>query len=123
LVKKGDANVRTIELTLKGPVNYQKAEKEARMAASEAGAVSLLAWYDKERGMGAPREVCSKETWKCPRDYAEHHKADIRVSINGDAYEFFFTRVAAGADALDVDEVVAVHHGIPKQQFDNVQGG
>jgi hypothetical protein len=123
LYNKVIANMRTIKLTLKGSINYQKAETEARKAASEAGAVSLLAWYDREKGAGAPREVCSKETWKCPRDYAEHHKADVRVSINGDAYEFFFTRIAAGADSLDSDEVVSVHHGIPKQQFDNIQGG
>lgn len=116
--------MKTIELSLTGSVGYEKAEREARKVAAEAGArYSLMAWYDKAKGVGAPREACQTASWKCPRDYAEHHHADLRVSVNNDAYEFFFTRIPSDAEGLDSDEVTAVHKGISEGDFDNIQGG
>ncbi|RJP19745.1 MAG: hypothetical protein C4520_12345 [Candidatus Abyssobacteria bacterium SURF_5] len=116
--------MKNIELVLKDITSLEDAEKEARNAVSEFGGhFSLLSWYDKARGTGAPQEVCSQENWKCPRDYAEHHEADVRVAVNGDAYEFYFIKVPADAETLEADEVGSIHADVPKQAFDNVQGG
>jgi hypothetical protein len=116
--------MKSIELKLKTGMSYKEAEKAAREAAMDMGGkLSLLAWYDKARKMGAPAEACSQENWKCVRDYAAHHNADIRVSMNTDEYEFFFAKTPADAVVLDTDEVAAVHKTISKEEFDNVQGG
>jgi len=121
---KEEDEMRSIEVNVAGLSSYADAEKAARKIAAQAGAdLSLLAWYDKAKGTGAPQEVCSSEKSRCPRDYAEHHKADIRVSINNDAYEFFFVRIPADADALDAEEVGAVHEHAKGKEFDNIQGG
>jgi len=105
-------------------VRYAEAEEAARNAAMDAGgSVSLLAWYDKARGFGAPQEACALESFTCVRDYATHHMADLMISVNADAYEFFFTRVPVGTEELDRGEVVEVHAGIAEDEFDNIQGG
>ena len=116
--------MRGIELKLDSRIGYTDAEKAAKEAASDFGDdLSLLAWYDRVRNMGAPQEACSLESWKCVRDYAEHHEADIRVSVNDDAYEFFFAATPVGTVQLDREEVVEVHEGISRDEFDNIQGG
>ena len=113
-----------IDLNIPGKVDYFKAADEAcKLAEDAGGSFSLLAWYDRGRGTGAPQEVCSLENWKCVRDYAEHHRADLRVSVNDDEYEFYFFRVPADVEELDREEVETVHTGIARDQFDNVQGG
>lgn len=113
-----------IDLTLTPGIEYKEAEEAARKVAIDAGGnVSLLAWYDKARGIGAPQEACALESWKCVRDYATHHEADFRISVNADAYEFFFTKVAADMEELDREEVAEVHAGIAEDEFNNVQGG
>ena len=117
--------MQNIDLSLAGGIAYgaaEKAAKEAAAAQSNAD-LSLLAWFDKAKNMGAPQEACSLESWKCVRDYAEHHRADLRVSVNDDEYEFYFFRVSVDAEELDREEVETVHTGIARDQFDNVQGG
>jgi hypothetical protein len=118
-----DKTMKNIELTLKSGISYGDAEKAARKAALDmASSVSLFAWYDKAKNTGAPSEACARENWKCVRDYATHHNADIRVSVNEDEYEFFFSKSPAGATTLDSEEVSGVHKGI-SEEFDNIQGG
>jgi len=113
-----------IDLKMAPGVRYAEAEEAARNAAMDAGgSVSLLAWYDKAKGLGAPQEACALESFTCVRDYAVHREADFRISVNADAYEFFFTRVPAGTEELDREEVVEVHAGIAEDEFNNVQGG
>lgn len=113
-----------IDLTMTPGVRYAEAEEAARNAAMDAGgSVSLLAWYDKARGFGAPQEACALESFKCVRDYAVHHEADFRVSVNTDAFEFFFTKVPAETEELDREEVAEVHAGIAEDEFNNLQGG
>jgi len=113
-----------IDLSMTIGIGYDEAETAARKAVSDAdGEYTLTAWYDKARKMGAPQEACSLESWKCVRDYAEHHDADVRISVNGDAYEFYFTRVPHDTAALDRDGIEGIHAGIAKDEFDNVQGG
>ncbi len=117
--------MRNINLSLAGGIGYKAAEKAAREAvANEAGqGLSLLAWYDKASKKGAPGEACSLESWKCVRDYAEHHKADIRISVNEDAFEFYFTKAPVGTETLDKESVEDVHKGIAVDKDENVQGG
>jgi hypothetical protein len=114
----------TIDLKTDHKIDYGEAEEMARRAAEDAGGgFSLVSWYDRVRGVGAPQEACSLESWKCVRDYAEHHDASLRVAVNADEYEFFFTKVPADAEELDVDEALDVHSGIAQGEFDNIQGG
>lgn len=117
--------MRNIDLSLAGEIGYSAAEKAAREAVAEAAGqgLSLLAWYDKANNKGAPQEACSLENWKCVRDYAEHHKADIRISVNKDAFEFYFTKTPAGTETLDKESVEDVHKGIAVDEAENVQGG
>jgi hypothetical protein len=117
--------MRTINLSLNGQAEYKAAAKAAREAvgAERGSDLSLLAWFDKGRKMGAPQEACSLENWKCVRDYAEHHQADIKVSVNDDAFEFYFAKSPAGTATLDEDEVAAIHKNIAVDRDENVQGG
>jgi hypothetical protein len=117
--------MQNIKLNLDPKIAYDAAEKAAKKAASEQSSakLSLLAWYDKARKMGAPQEACSLENWKCVLDYAEHHKADIRVSVNKDAFEFYFAKTPAGTETLDKEAVSDVHKGIALDKDENVQGG
>jgi len=113
-----------IDLTSDYGVDYGKAEALARKAAENAGReFTLVSWYDKARGLGAPQEVCSLESRNCVRSYAENHDASLRVAVNGDEYEFFFARVPADAEKLSAGDVVDVHMGISKDEFNDVQGG
>ena len=117
--------MQNLDLSLASGQGYKAAEKAAREAAraqSSAG-LSLLAWYDKAKKTGAPQEACSLENWKCVRDYAEHHKADIRVTVNSDEYEFYFSKTPAGTEGLDKEGVQDVHKGIAVDKDENVQGG
>jgi hypothetical protein len=119
-----ERTMMNIDLKSDYGIDYGKAEAMARRAAEERGAgYTLMSWYDKARGMGAPQEACSLENWKCVRDYAVHHNASLRVAVNTDEYEFFFAKAPADAAELDADEVTDVHAGIARDEFDNVQGG
>lgn len=117
--------MQNIDLALDASIAYEAAEKAAKEAAAaqSSGDLSLLAWYDKARSMGAPQEACSLESWKCVRDYAEHHRADIRVSVNSDTFEFYFAKAPAGTETLDKESVSDVHKGIAVDKDENVQGG
>jgi hypothetical protein len=117
--------MQNIDLSLAGGIAYGEAEKAAKEAAAaqSSGDLSLFAWYDKARNMGAPQEACALENWKCVRDYAEHHNADIRVSVNKDDFEFYFAKAPAGTESLDKEGVSDVHKGIAVDQDENVQGG
>ncbi|RJP65905.1 MAG: hypothetical protein C4532_16905 [Candidatus Abyssobacteria bacterium SURF_17] len=116
--------MKNINLKLGSGVDYAKAEKAAREAAADmAGKFSLLAWYDKAKKTGAPQEACALESWKCVRDYAEHHKADIRVSVNEDAFEFYFAKTPPGTAELKEKHVRDVHKGLAVDRDENVQGG
>lgn len=117
--------MKNIDVNLGAGAAYDRAEKAAKEAAAKdfGGDLSLLAWYDKGRNMGAPQEACSLENWKCVRDYAEHHKADIRISVNDNAFEFFFAKTPAGTESLDKEGVADVHKDIALDRDENVQGG
>ena len=117
--------MQNINLSLDAGIAFEAAQQAAKNAVGESvpGDTSLLAWYDTARKMGAPQEACSLESWKCVRDFAEHHKADVRVSVNEDAFEFFFAKVPAGTETLDKEGVADVHKGIAVDQDENVQGG
>lgn len=117
--------MQNIDLSLASGIAYEAAEKAAKEAAGAQSSadLSLLAWYDKARNMGAPQEACSLENWKCVFDYADHHSADIKVSVNTDAFEFYFAKTPAGTETLDKEGVSDVHKGIAVDQDENVQGG
>jgi len=117
--------MQNIDLSLASGIAYQAAEAAAKEAAAaqSSAALSLLAWYDKAKSKGAPQEACALENWKCVRDYAEHHKADIRVSVNKDAFEFYFAKVPKGTAELKKKRVADVHKGIAVDKDENVQGG
>jgi len=112
--------MKNINLNLGSGVDYAKAEKAAREA---AGKFSLLAWYDKAKKSGAPQEACALENWKCVRDYADHHNADVRVSVNDDAFEFYFAKTPPGTAELKGKRVHEVHEGLAVDRDENVQGG
>ena len=117
--------MQNIDLSLAGGIAYEAAEKAAKEAAAAQSSadISLMAWYDKAKNVGAPQEACSLENWKCVFDYAEHHNSDIKVSVNGDDYEFYFAKTPAGTETLDKEGVSDVHEGIAVDQDENVQGG
>ncbi len=117
--------MKNIDLSLASDIGFEDAEKAAKEAAAaqSSDALSLLAWYDNAKKVGAPQEACSLENWKCVRDYAEHRNADIRVSVNKDAFEFYFAKSPAGTETLDKEGVADVHKGIAVDKDENVQGG
>lgn len=116
--------MKTLSLDLGSGVDYTIAEKEAREAAMKTGGkLTLVAWYDRVRNMEGPREACASEGWKCARVYADHHGAEIGVLVNGDQYEFYFTRVPGEFTELDEEAALDVHKGAKRPDFDNVQGG
>lgn len=116
--------MKNVDVKLASGASYTDAEKAARDAVAEMSPdLSLLAWYDKSQKKGAPQEACSLESWKCVRDYAEHHQADFRVSVNDDVFEFYFVKTPAGTETLDKEGVADVHKGIAVDQDENVQGG
>lgn len=116
--------MNTINLTLNDSATYMDAYKAALDAAGKSdGDVLLIAWYDRMRKTQGPVEACGGENWRCALDYAEHHGADLRVAINTDRYEFFFTRATGAVAELNEEDLLAVHAGIPEDDFSNVQGG
>lgn len=116
--------MKTINLKLGSTIDYVTAEKAARDAALKGGAdMMLLAWYDKALKKQGPRETCDGESWTCARDFAKNHNADLHISVNGGAYEFFFSKLGGKYDELKKKEVVNVHAGIARDAFENVQGG
>jgi hypothetical protein len=123
--REEEMEMKNLDLNLSGQVSYAAAEKAAKeaVAGEVAGDVSLLAWYDSAKKTGAPQEACSLENFKCVRDYAEHHNADIRVSVNKDVFEFYFAKVPSGTAKLKAKQVDAVHKNLAVDQDENVQGG
>ena len=116
--------MNTIKLTLDNSTGYLDAYKAALKAARESeGNMILVSWYDRSRNKQGPTETCESENWRCALDYAEHHDADLRVSVNADQYEFFFSKVSAEFAELDEDGLLEVHRGISKDDFSNIQGG
>jgi hypothetical protein len=116
--------MKTMNVQLGSTVDYTTAERAAKEAAMKRGSdIMLLAWYDKVLRRQGPRETCAGEGWTCALSFAENHHADIRVSVNGGAYEFFFTKPTGKYDELSAKDVVDVHRGIARDTFDNVQGG
>ena len=116
--------MKTLNVDLGSGVNYTLAEKAAREAAMKAGGkLTLVAWYDRARKMEGPREACASEGWKCSRVYADHHGADIGVLVNGDQYEFYFTRIPDEFVELDEEAALDVHQSAERPDFDDVQGG
>ena len=116
--------MRDIRLVMNG-TDYTAAGRVAKEAALKAGGrgATMIAWYDRARNLVGPQETCAKEGWKCSRDYAEHHGADLRVSINDDAFEFFFSDVASDFAELDREDALDAHIGASRDEFDDVQGG
>ena len=116
--------MKTIALNLGTGIAYDVAKKAAREKAMAGGEkVSLFAWYDRARKMGGPSETCSLEGWKCVRDYAEHHGAEMRISVNDDAFEFFFTKIPGDFVELDRQDSLEIHKDTRRDEFDDVQGG
>ena len=116
--------MRTINLDLKGKVDFFNAEEAAKKALTGAGEkVTLVAWSDRLRDMEGPMEACARESWKCARVYAENHSADVRISVNNDDYEFYFAGIPAGFTELDQEELLDVHEQARMADFDDVQGG
>ena len=119
-----DGTMNTMKLTLEPAIGYLDAYKNALHAATESeGSVMLLSWYDRTREKQGPTETCGDENWRCALDYAEQHNADLRVSVNTDQYEFFFSKVAGEFVELSEDELLEVHGGIAIDDFSNIQGG
>ena len=117
--------MRNIHLETKGSVDHMLAERVARQEAAKAGMenAEMVAWYDHSRNMAGPLETCAKEGWKCARDYAEHHGAGLRVSVDHDEYEFFFSDVSPEFTEFDREEALGIHADARRDDFDDVQGG
>jgi hypothetical protein len=123
-IYEGDRIMNTIKLSLEPTIGYIEAYRTALHEAAESeGSVMLLSWYDRSREKQGPTEVCGGENWRCALDYAEQHDADLRVSVNTDQYEFFFSKVIGDIVELSEDELLAVHGGISADEFSNIQGG
>jgi len=118
--------MKTISLEMDKRVDYASAEraaKEALMSGAGVGKPVMVAWYDRPRDLASPGETCSKEGWKGARDYAEHHGADCRVSVNEDDYEFYFTNLSFDFEELDREESLSAHADASRADFDDLQGG
>jgi hypothetical protein len=116
--------MNTIKLTMDRSVGYMDAYRAALHAATEAeGNAVLVAWYDRTRKTQGPAETCSDEDWKCALKYAENHDADLRISVNTDQYEFFFSRATGEVAELNEEDLLEVHAGIKADEFSNIQGG
>jgi hypothetical protein len=117
--------MRNIAIDLQPGVDYETAGRAAREAALNAGSgrAAMVAWYDRARKMAGPSAVCSNEDWACASAYAEHHGAQIKVSVNHDDYEFFFSEVASSFQELDRKESLEIHRDTKGSEFDDVQGG
>jgi len=112
--------MNTIKLTLDQATGYMDAYKAALDAAGNA---VLVAWYDRSRKTQGPAETCNNEDWKCALAYAENHGADLRVAVNTDQYEFFFSRATGEVTELEEKELLEIHAGISADEFSNIQGG
>ncbi len=116
--------MRTINLKLDGNVDFYGAQEAARKALIRGEKnVTLVAWSDRLRDMEGPMEACSRESWKCARVYAENHGADLRISVNNDDYEFYFSGIPADYIGLDEEELREIHEPARAADFDDVQGG
>ncbi len=83
--------MKTMNLEMPPAMDFDKAQKAATDAALEAGEnVTLISCYDRARDRMVPETVSSKEEHDECRIYAESRGADIRVTVNGDEYDFFF---------------------------------
>ena len=54
---------------------------------------------------------------------AEHHKADIRVSVNNDPFEFYSAETPTGSAQLDREGAETVRRDIAVSKNENAQGG
>ena len=102
---------------------YSRLCTALKAATKAKGKAMLVAWYDRTRKTQGPAETCSNEDWKCALAYAENHDADLRVSVNTDQFEFFFSRATGAVTELNEKDLLAVHAGIATDEFNNVQGG
>ena len=84
---------------------------------------AMVAWYDRQRDVAAPAESCCGEGRMCTSDYAEHHGAGFKVSVNRDEYEFYFADVPHDFTELDRETGLAAHADASRSDFDDVQGG
>ena len=63
------------------------------------------------------------EKWKCVRDYAKHHKADICLFVNDDVFEFYFAKTPPETAELKEEHVHEVHKGLAVDRGENLEGG
>jgi hypothetical protein len=117
--------METLQLDLNGSTNLERAQEEARSAASKGSVdgLRLIAWYDRERQTGGPTTACKGEVPKCVRDYASSHGAHKRVWLNDGAYEFYFAETGDDVEELDEKWAVRVHEHAKTMEHANVQGG
>jgi len=116
--------MNTLNLTMSRSAGYMDAYRAAVDAARKSeGNVMLTAWYDRAQKMQGPSEACGSEDRQCALSYAKHHDADLKISVNKDRYEFFFTKATGDFSELEEDALLAIHAEIAPDEFNNVQGG
>ncbi len=82
----------------------------------------LLGWYDRERRVGGPMEVCGKEPFKAARDYATSLEAEAQVRTQDRKFTYFY-RTVKDFTELDREAALELHRGLAMDRFENVQGG
>ena len=91
--------MKTMNLEVPPGMDCDEAQKAAKDAALKAGGdVMLVSCYDRVHDKMIPEVVASKEEHDGYIIYAEHHGADIRVTVNKDEYDFFF--LSLGDDVI-----------------------
>jgi hypothetical protein len=121
---RGDTRMETLNIVVEPSPNYMDAYKAAGEAARQAvGSAMLVSWYDRCRQIQGPTEICGRNDWKCAVDYAVHHNADLRVSINTDQYEFFFAKVHGACSELSETPPLEVNAKISADELGNIQRG
>jgi hypothetical protein len=110
----------------KGKLDFDNAMKEARKAAAKAGGnVTLVSYWDRERDWMVPRVSCLDAGDDGHRIYAESHGADIRVTVNDGAFDFYFFRIPDDAVEPEKDHstIVSVLDKPWQETCENFIGG
>ncbi|MBI4829952.1 MAG: AF1514 family protein [Candidatus Lindowbacteria bacterium] len=119
--------MKTIKLNPKKQMlDFASAEKEARKAAMKAGGnVTLVSYYDRAEDKMVPRVSCMDAGEQGHRIYAESHGADIEVTVNDGAFDFYFFRIPD--DALEPEKdhrtIAGILNETSLEVFENVLGG
>jgi hypothetical protein len=118
------SNIKILQLDAEPKSNFTSLEGKARKLIGQGTKnLTLLAWWDRAKKTGGPREACSDETVACVATYAAAHGSQYQVRVNGGEYDLFYGAPSGDYAELDRRMVEEVHRHAKRVDFDNVQGG